>query len=325
MKRASFITWEQLRVGGLIVIGIAILTVAVFQLGQAANLFTRRYRLYAFLPNANGLLVGGQVTIAGQIAGTVKAIDFLPPDADTTRNLKVTVEIDENLKQQVRADSKGKLRTLGLLGDKVFDISVGTPRFQELENGDTITMGQSLDYDAIIQQASGAVGDMVQLTKDLRDITGGIVRGEGTVGQLVTNRALYDELTGTLSRANTMMARLQNPNGTVGKMLDDPTLYYNMNHMLASVDTLLRAMNSQDGTLGKLLRDDTLYTHLVGITAGADSLVKLMSQGNGTVARMLTDQQLYDQLNRTLTDLNAILADVKKNPRKYTKGMVKVF
>jgi phospholipid/cholesterol/gamma-HCH transport system substrate-binding protein len=325
MKRATFITWEQLRVGALIVFGLLVLTIAVVQLGNAANLFTSRYKLVAFLPNANGLRVGGQVTIAGQIAGTVREINFLAPDADTTRNLKIIIEVDEKLKSQIREDSKGRLRTLGLLGDKIFDITPGTPRFAVLEEGDTVTLGQSLDYEAVIAQASTAVEDMVQLTADLREITGGIVRGEGTVGQLVNNRALYDELTGTLSRANQLMGRLQNPNGTVGKLLDDPQLYQNMNRMLASIDTLLKQVNSTEGTVGKLLRDDSLYTNLVGITAKADTLVSLMSSGNGFAGKMLRDQTLYDQLNKTITDLNAILEDVRRNPRKYTKGMVKVF
>jgi phospholipid/cholesterol/gamma-HCH transport system substrate-binding protein len=325
MKRATFITWEQLRVGLLIVFGMIVLTIAIVQLGNAANLFTSRYELVAFLPNANGLRVGGQVTIAGQIAGTVREINFLPPDADTARNLQILIEVDEKLKSQVREDSKGRLRTLGLLGDKIFDITPGTPRFAVLEEGDTVPLGQSLDYEAIIAQASGAVEDMVQLTKDLREITGGIVRGEGTVGQLVTNKALYDELTGTLSRANTLMGRLQNPNGTVGRMLDDPALYNNMNTMLASIDTLLKQVNSSEGTMGRLLRDDSLYNNLVGITAKADTLVSLMSSGDGFAGKMLRDQTLYDQLNKTITDLNAILEDVRRNPAKYTKGMVKVF
>jgi hypothetical protein len=34
---------------------------------------------------------------------------------------------------------------------------------------------------------------------------------------------------------------------------------------------------------------------------------------------------MYEQLTKTITDLNAILADVRKNPRKYTKGMIRVF
>lgn len=325
MKRSTFITWDQLKVGLVILLSMAVLTVAVFKLGQAANLFTKRYELVTFLPNANGLRVGGSVAVAGQPVGVVKEIDFLPPDADTTRNLKLIIEIDRDLQAQVRGDSKVRLRTMGLLGDKMLDISPGTPRYAVLAPGDTIIADQSLDYDQIIQQASGAVGDMVQLTHDLKSITGGIVRGEGTMGQLLTNRVLYDELTTTLTRTNSLIAGLQNPNGTVGRMLQDPQLYDRLTHTIASMDSLLIAVNSDKGTLGKLLRDDSLYTSLVGISTGADSLLTQLSTGNGFAARMLKDQQLYDQLNKLVTDVNALLADVRANPRKYTKGMIKVF
>jgi len=325
MRPSPRITWDQLRVGLVIAIAVAVIAVAIYKLGQAANLFAKRYTLIAFLPNAIGLRTGGQVTIAGQTAGTIRTIEFLPVDADTSRNLRVVMELDEAVQEQVRADSRGRLRTLGLLGDKIFDITPGTPRFAVLEEGDTVTLGQSLDYEAIIAQASGAVEDMVQLTADLRQITGGIVSGEGTVGQLVTNRALYDELTGTLSRANQLMARLQNPNGTVGRMLEDPQLYYNLTSMIASVDSLVLQLNSAQGTAGKLLRDTTLYAQLTSVAGGADSLVKTLNSGRGTAGKLLSDQALYDQLNKAITDLNAILADVRRDPRKYTKGLIKVF
>ena len=325
MKRATFITWEQLKVGGMILLAMGILTVAVFKLGEAANLFSKRYKLVALLPSANGLRVGGSVTVAGQLAGTVASIDFLKPDADTTRNLLVVVEIDQALQQQVREDSRARIRTLGLLGDKIVDISPGTPRFAVLPANDTILVEAALDYETVLLQASGAVTDMVQLTRDLRGITGGMARGEGTVGQLLTNRSLYDELNGTLSRTNALVTRLQAPNGTLGKLLDDPAMYQNLNGMISSVDSLVRQMRAQNGTFGKLLSDDSLYTHLVGITSGADSLMKQLTRGNGLANKLLTDQQLYEQLTKTITDLNAILADVRKDPRKYTKGMIKIF
>jgi len=325
MKRATFITWEQLKVGVMILVALAILTVAVFKLGEAANLFSKRYTLVALLPSANGLRAGGSVTVAGQLAGTVSSIEFLAPDADTTRNLLVMVEIDQALQPQVREDSKARLRTLGLLGDKVLDISPGTPRFAILPPNDTLQVESALDYESVLLQASGAVTDMVTLTHDLRGITGGLARGEGTVGQLLTNRSLYDELNGTLARTNALITRLQAPNGSLGKLLDDPALYQNLNGMIASVDSLVRQMRAQDGTLGKLLADDSLYTHLVGITSGADSLVKRLNNGTGSASKLITDGQLYDQLTKAVTDLNAILADVRKNPRKYTKGMITVF
>lgn len=325
MRRSTAITWDQLKVGLMILVALTIMIFAIFKLGQAANLFEERYELVAFVPNASGLVEGGQVTVAGQLAGGIKKIEFLPPDADTMRNLKLTLELSQRLQPQVRENSYAKIRTLGLLGNKVLDISVGTPQVAALEPGDTVRVSESLDYEAVIAQASGAVGDLVELTHDMREITGGIVRGEGTVGQLLTSRTLYDQLTSTLTETSTLLRRMQQPDGTFGRMLDDPALYHRMVSVTASLDTVLKQMNNQQGTIGKLLADDSLYTRMVSVTASADTVMKLMTQGNGFAARMLSDQEMYDRLNKTLTDLNSILEDVRKNPQKYTKGMIKVF
>ena len=86
MKRSPTITWDQLRVGLVILVALGIIAVAVYKLGQSVNLFTKRYELVAYLDDANGLREGGIVSVAGQLAGTVKKIEFLPVDADTTRN-----------------------------------------------------------------------------------------------------------------------------------------------------------------------------------------------------------------------------------------------
>jgi phospholipid/cholesterol/gamma-HCH transport system substrate-binding protein len=325
MNRSPFITWDQLKVGLLILLAIVILGVAAVKLGQAANLFSERYELVALLPNASGLREGGSVTVAGQLSGIIESIEFLPADGDTTQNLKVTMKVDERTREQIRSDSRVKVRTMGLLGDKTLDISPGTVPNAILDPGDTLAVEPSLDYEQVLSQAAGAVGDMVQLTADLRAITGGLVRGEGTMGQLLSNRTLYDELAGTLTRTNTLLSRLQQPGGTFGRLLDDPALYERMVRLTGALDTLMRTMASSEGTLGKLMRDDTLYTRLTSIAASADSALRLMTQGQGFAARMLNDQALYDRLNKTLTDLSAILEDVRANPGKYTKGMVKVF
>src|SRR4029078_355208 len=134
MRRSSAITWDQLKVGAVILVALVVMGVAILKLGQSAHLFSKRYTLVSFVPNTAGLRVGGQVTVAGQLAGSVKTIEFLPVDADTTRNLKIIVEVDENVQPQVRRNSTAKLKTLGLLGDKVFDISPGTPTFPGLHN-----------------------------------------------------------------------------------------------------------------------------------------------------------------------------------------------
>ena len=324
MKRATFITWEQLRVGVVILIALGILTLAVYKLGQAANLFTSRYELVAFLDNANGIRVGGSVAVAGQIAGTIREINFLPPDADTTRNLRVRMEVDEQLQEQIRGDSRARVRTLGLLGDKIIDISPGTPRFDPLAEGDTIDVDPSLDYEEVIAQASEAVDDMVQLTADLKMITGGIVRGEGTLGQLVTNPTLYDQMTRTLTQTNALLTRLSRADGTFGRIIDDPTLYVQMTSAIGQLDSLLVRLTKAEGTFGKMLSDTTLYASFVGIATGADSLLTMLHSGNGFAAQLMRDQELYDKLNKLVSDLGAVVEDLRKDPRRYLRGMIRI-
>lgn len=325
MKRATFITWEQLRVGVVILIALTILTLAVYRLGQAANLFTARYPLVAFLQSGSGIRVGGSVSVAGQIVGTIREIEFLPPDADTLRNLRVVMEIDERMQEQIRANSTAQVRTLGLLGDKIIDISPGTPRFQVLAAGDTITVNPSLDYEEVLTQAAGAVDDLVRLTEGLNQLTTSVIEGEGTLGQLVTNPRLYNELTSTLAQADAFLLRLTSAQGTFGRMLEDPQLYDQLTTTLAQLDTVLVRVTSQEGSLGRMIADDSLYVSLVGITAGADSLVGLMTSGNGFAAQLLRDQQLYDQLNKLVTDLSAVVADMRRDPRRYFRGLFDVF
>ena len=326
MKRPSFISWEQVRVGAVLLVAARRARCAVIRLGAATNLFSNRYELVTFLPNASGLREGGSVMIAGKLAGSVKRIDFLPVDRDTTRNLRLVLELDRELRPQVRGDSRAKLRTVGLLGDKVIDISPGTPSLcRARRRRHRSPRVPSLDYDVVIERAAGAVDELVALTTDLRTITGGLVRGEGTAGQLLTNRALYDELTSTLQRTNGLVARLQNPNGSVGRLLDDPALYDNLVSVTASMDSLTTQLNGGQGTLGRLLRDDTLYTRMVDVVAEADSVLHLMHEGDGLVPRLLTDQLLYDRLNRTLTEMNELLESMRQDPRRYFKGLIKIF
>ena len=112
----------------------------------------------------------------------------------------------------------------------------------------------------------------VQLTADLRQITGGIVRGEGTMGQLLTNRTLYDRLTQTLVATDDLLQRLQTPNGTFGKMLDDPTLYNQMTATLNSLDSTVRMLSSPEGTLGRLVGRGVLEQLQVGVDQEPDEV-----------------------------------------------------
>src|SRR5450759_3247960 len=209
MKRSSFITWDQLKVGALILVALVILGVAILRLGNAGNLFGKRYRLVGSVARPSGLRIGRPVTVAGQLAGSIKDIQFLPVDTDTTRNLKLIVEVNSALREQVRQDSRAKIKTMGLLGDKVFDITVGTPKYRALHEGETLVIAPSIDYEAVVQEASGAIGEVVRLTRDLSKVTSSINRGKGTLKKLFTDQQLYDQLVKTVTELNNVLVEVR--------------------------------------------------------------------------------------------------------------------
>jgi len=314
---------KETRVGALVLVGLVIAGAAIFILGRQEHLWERKVEYELRFARTNGLQTGAPVSLSGVPIGSVDSLRFAA--GPTTNDVEVRVRVDADVATRIRTDSRGEIRTLGLLGDKVIDISIGTPRYGVLRAGDTISVSPSLDYEAVLTQAAGAVADMVELTHDMRKLTGGLVAGEGTIGQLITNRRLYDEFVGTIRRANVMLGTFENPNGTLAKMLNDPTLYNRFVSVVTSADSLVLALNDKNGTIGKLLRDDTLYTHIVRMAQAGDSLMRMISSGNGLAARLLNDPTLYDRLNKLTTDLGAILEDVRKDPRRYTRGIICVW
>ena len=215
MKRSSIITWDQLRVGSSSsLVALVVLGVAIYKLGQAANLFAKRYELVAFLPDANGLREGGSVMVAGQLAGTVKKIEFLPVDADTTRNL--AARSSPSTQKLQRADPRGLARpSCARSASSATRSSTSRPARRRYR----VAPGRRHDHASCRRSTTSSHrarrrrgGRHGRRSRRTAHHHGGLVPGEGTMGQLLTNRALYDQLNGTLGRANAMLARFQNSN-----------------------------------------------------------------------------------------------------------------
>ena len=78
MRRGTPLTWEQLRVGLLILAGLAIGALALVLVGRTGNVFGDRYRLVTLVRSAAGIVPGAAVQLAGQTVGQVDRVDLLP-------------------------------------------------------------------------------------------------------------------------------------------------------------------------------------------------------------------------------------------------------
>jgi phospholipid/cholesterol/gamma-HCH transport system substrate-binding protein len=84
-------------------------------------------------------------------------------------------------------------------------------------------------------------------------------------------------------------------------------------------------LNKGEGTAGKLLTDDALYQRIDGMTARLDTVLQQLNDGQGTAGQLLHDKQLYENMNGTVSEMRALIAEIKKDPKKYLNVKVSIF
>jgi phospholipid/cholesterol/gamma-HCH transport system substrate-binding protein len=323
--RRGIFEWRQVRVAALALVALLLLIYGVVRVGRIFDVFADRYEVVTLVPSALGLREGAPVTLAGQRIGQVSDIEFIPVRQKTgAENLRVRLAITERVRDQIRADSRAFLRTQGLLGDKFVDIEPGSVTAQVLQPGDTLVAGPSVDIDQFVLQASTALDQATAIVTDMRELAGGLARGEGTLGQFLTDEQLYTSMVGATAELQRTLVQVNRADGTFGRLLRDPEMYQHLNRAVARVDSIGEVLLNGSGTAGLLLRDDALYRNLAGSTARADSalggitaMLEQLRTGDGSLQKLLADPDLYDQFLKAVVDLQALLNDVRQSPDKY--------
>ncbi|MFQ5530533.1 MAG: MlaD family protein, partial [Gemmatimonadota bacterium] len=196
MRRGTPMTWEQVRTGVFLLMALVIGGVALVLVGRTGNVFGERYQLVTLVRSAAGLVPGAAVQLAGQTVGQVDRVELIAPEnrPPTGQAVALWLDVNVDVQSQIRADSRAQVRTQGLLGDRLIDIQPGSAGERILVDGDTVEAAASVDFDALIAEGSEAVGDLVQITGNLSELTRSVLAGEGTIGRLMTDADLYDRM-----------------------------------------------------------------------------------------------------------------------------------
>jgi len=319
MRRGSHITWDQLRVGVTLLVGLTILAVSIFFIGQTGHVFGERYRLVIFMRSAAGLVPGAVVQLAGQSVGQVDEIELIKPDRRPPGGeaVAVWVAVNREVQDQIRADSRAQVRTQGLLGDRMIDISPGTAEQPVLADEDTLASAGSLDYDALLAQGASAVSELVDVLGNLSALTRGLLEGEGMLGKLVVDDAMYLRLLDLTSGLNEFLTLATDEASSLGRLLRDDEIYSSLRRTLAGLDTLTAFVERGEGTLGRLVTSDSLYRALSGVAGRTDSLLASIQAGEGSAGRMFTDETMYEELLRMVVEMNGLLADLRADPERF--------
>jgi phospholipid/cholesterol/gamma-HCH transport system substrate-binding protein len=357
MPQRRDVRWSQLKVGLVSIISLTLLAATIFLITGQTGFFAETITLHTFSSDAGGLKTGAVVRLAGVDVGNVRRV-ALSGRPNINEAVEITMQVNRRFMSNIRTDSRVALAAEGLLGERYINISKGTSG-SPVPDGGTVPFRESPEFSALVSSSSNLLDNLNVLTTRLNTIVQGIESGQGTVGKFLTDDTLFQRLDATVNQAQTLVAELnegkgslgqllkseelytkvdttvdklqsiaakiESGDGTVARLINDPSLYRNADQLMVRGNTMLDNINQGQGTLGKLATEDVLYQRLNSAVANVDALAASIRNGEGTMGRLFHDPSLYQGLNDTSLQVRDLLADFRKDPKKFLTIQLKIF
>ncbi|MFH0763711.1 MAG: MlaD family protein [Candidatus Omnitrophota bacterium] len=174
----------ELKVGVFILIGIAILFLIVFSVGDI-NLSKTGYKIKVLFGFAAGIGPSAPVRLAGVGVGQIQGIRIIRDEEAKSTRAEITAWINDGAK--IEKDAVVTINTLGLLGEKYLEIFPGTSGAPLLKSGETIEGKDPVPMEKITE-------DLAKLSGSVNAIVERLKKGEGTIGKLLTDDSIYENL-----------------------------------------------------------------------------------------------------------------------------------
>ncbi len=353
------IAWSELKVGMLVVTSFFLLAAAIFYISSGSGSpLSPKYTIVAYFASANGLRPGGEVWLEGVTVGNVAdvRISKLP---DPSKSVEVEMKLQAAYQNIIRSDSQVSIETKGLLGDNIVEITRGSVAGQMVPNGGTLQGEEAGDIKKIITGTNDFIANLDVLSEQVKKMATRVDQGEGTLGKLLTDTSVYDNLNkttaeanalvrdartgngtigrlmhddelytkvnGTVDRLNKMMDYVDAGNGTLGKFYKDPALANHADQLITRFQTIADNIDRGKGTLGKFVTDDALWNDARRTMARVDGLMDSIQNGEGTIGKAIKDPTLFNTLNQTSSEVLKLLYDFRQNPKKYLTINFKLF
>ncbi|HXG86915.1 MAG TPA: MlaD family protein [Vicinamibacterales bacterium] len=346
MPRTRSLAWSELKIGVVAIVALVLASVMIFMLSSSGGFFWQRYSLKTQFQTVAGLKAGAPVRVAGVEVGSVTGTELMG------EVVEVTLEVAQEHQPLITTGSKALLGSVSLLGEAAVDITpsrTGTPipewgyipsgrpvgSIAEVATQATEGIEEATGVLRDIRSGRGTIGklftdeaiyrDVSALVQQAERVTDQIASGRGTLGRLTTDPRLYNELSASVRDLNAMTARIRSGEGSIGKLLNDPALANSLTTTTQNIESLTGRLNRGEGTAGKLMTDTQLYDRLNQTASRLDALTTALNNGEGTAGQLLKDKQLYENMTKAMNEITGLIAEIRKDPKKYLNVKVSIF
>lgn len=183
----------KIKLGIFVTLGLLILFIIIFFIGKNQNLFSSKFKVNTNFKNVSGLQVGGQVRFSGISVGTIENISIVN---DTTVN--VIAVLNNEVRKFIKKDSEASITSAGVIGDKILMISQGGVNTSAVSDGATIPSIEPVEFDDILSSIKISAQNAEIITDELAMMLVGINEGEGTIGKLLNDDGVAEDLEKTM-------------------------------------------------------------------------------------------------------------------------------
>ena len=252
-------TSQKIRLGFFVISGLIIFIVAIYFIGDKQKMFGQTNHLKAIFNNVNGLQLGNNVRYSGVNAGTVRTINMINDSV-----IEVEMLIDKSIFSHIKKDAIAIIGSDGLVGNMIINIVPGKGNKAAVEHGDQITTVKRVQTDDLLSTLDVTNKNAAILTADLLKITKEIIEGKGTVGLLINDTFIAQDLKQTMfylkvtgkgtaesvTKLNKLIGSLENKNNVIGVLKDTAVandikkIVQNLDRSSAGIDKLVSNLNT---------------------------------------------------------------------------------
>lgn len=284
---------RQLRVGAFVIVGFISFFVVLFLLTDPGT-FRGRYDVFTRLSDAGGVRRGDPIQMRGVIIGRVSGFDM-------GNDGLVTIRLEVEGEWAIPQGSTVELAEAGLFGGRTVEVIPGDAQ-QAVAAGDTIPGAD--EGGGMMAQAANLASEaevLVQRLAELMD-SSTVSNVQGTTREVL---GLATDLRNILADQRDEIASLTSSLNRTAAGIEDAA---------GAGEDVASAAARADSLLGQLaVGTERLDTVLEGL----DTVIGRMARGEGTLGRLSQDESLYTNMDSAALSLNALLVDLRENPKKY--------
>ena len=286
--------------------GVLILTcITIFIFGfnylKGTSLLDNSKIISALYTDVEGLVIGANITINGMNVGKVKNIDF----NENYEKIMVTFSLRNDL--SFSNQSKAQLYEAGLIGGKAIAIIPTYENGNVIKNGDVLPSDIKPGLTELVNQQIAPLQDKIE---GLLTSADSLLAGVSNVMNYKTQNNLKLALQGLTESVENVAKLTKNMNQIVKQ---------NERNFKGTFDNLKstsKNLNQLTDSLTQIPFNSTI-NNIEQTSEDLKSIISRLELGSGTIGKLLNEDELYNKLLGSSEGLEALLNDLKDNPKKY--------